>query len=332
MIHAAQLAVGGRLTRARAEQVFAADALMTETLADECLRHSRRLIDTGGCFDWGDHGEAWITEETPRTPSPMGVGHARQAAYLERRHSRDGLDVVRLSPGFVYGPGGLFASAFVDQARQNRLRCIGSGNNWWSCVHVDDLATAYVAAVTEAAPGSAYPVVDDEPVRLRELTDLTTDALGRERVGTVPPFLISLLLGRTLVSSLTTSFRMDGSRIREDLGWTPKYPPLPGRREQRDRPTRLKVALPARPASSGGSLGVADRRAYRARICCFRWRGAEMRIAIVTVLMSLVLLFLLAGFGPLHYVVIGGAVVVAFVIAKLEARSWQRIRERRQNA
>ena len=224
VVHAAQLAVPGRLTPARSRQLFDADALMTAALADACVEHGRRLVYTGGCFDWGDHGDAWIDERTPLTPSPMGVGHARQAGYLDRRHRSDGLDVVRLSPGFVYGPGGLFASAFVDQARAGRLRCIGRGRNWWSCVQVDDLAAAYLAAITRAPAGSSYAVVDDEPLRLRELTDLTTDALGTARVGTAPPALISLFLGRTLVSSLVTSFRIDGARIREDLGWTPAHP------------------------------------------------------------------------------------------------------------
>lgn len=223
-IHTAQLAVGGRLTPAKSRQIFAADALMTRTLADVCMAQSKRLLYTGGCFDWGDHGEEWVDEETPLTPSPMGEGHAAQAAYLDRRHAEDGLDVVRLSPGFVYGPGGLFASAFVDQARQGRLRCIGRGRNWWSCIHVDDLAAAYGIALTDAAPGSSYAVVDDEPLRLRELTDLTTRALDRPDVGTAPPWLISLFLGRTLVSSLTTSFRIRGDRIRHDLGWTPARP------------------------------------------------------------------------------------------------------------
>ena len=190
------------------------------------MAHGRRLVYTGGCFDWGDHGEDWITEDTPLTPSPMGVGHARQAHYLQQRHRDDGLDVVRLSPGFVYGPGGLFASAFVDQARRGRLRCIGRGTNWWSPVHVEDLADAYVAALTGAAPGAAYAVVDDEPLCLRELTDLVTDALRRKRVGTVPPLLIGALLGRTLVDSLVTSFRIDGRRIRDELGWKPARPRL----------------------------------------------------------------------------------------------------------
>ncbi len=224
VVHAAQLAVPGRLTPSRSQRLFDADALMTSSLADACVEHGRRLVYTGGCFDWGDHGEEWITEDTPLTPSPMGVGHARQAAYLDRRHHADGLDVVRLSPGFVYGPGGLFASAFVEQARKGRLRCIGRGRNWWSCVHVDDLATAYVAALTRAEPGRAYAVVDDEPLRLRELTDLTTDALGRPRVGAAPPSLLGLLLGRTLVASLVTSFRIDGASIRRELGWQPARP------------------------------------------------------------------------------------------------------------
>lgn len=226
VVHAAQLAGGSRVGRRRAKALFHADAVMTQTLADACIEHGKRLVYTGGCFDWGDHGEQWINERTPLTPSPMGVGHARQAERLDLLHRQRGLDVVRLSPGFIYGPGGLFARAFVEPARQGRLRCIGAGRNWWSCIQVDDLARAYLAALTHAAPGTAYAVVDDEPVRLRMVTDLVTDAVGRPRVGSVPPALIGLLLGRTLVASLTTSFRISNERIRNDLDWQPTSPGL----------------------------------------------------------------------------------------------------------
>lgn len=242
VVHAAQLAVAGRLTPRRAERLFAADALMTQALADACLTHGRRLVYTGGCFDWGDHGERWIDEDTPAIPSPMGVGHARQARHLQVRHDRDGLDVVRLAPGFVYGPGGLFVSAFVEQARRGRLRCIGAGTNWWSCVHVEDLGAAYLAALVGARPGAAYAVVDDEPLRLRELTDLTTDALGHPHVGTVPPALIGLILGRTLVDSLVTSFRIDGRRLRDELDWYPSRPRF------RDAVTDVVASCPATPS------------------------------------------------------------------------------------
>ncbi|MBC8092258.1 MAG: hypothetical protein H7Y15_10040, partial [Pseudonocardia sp.] len=160
----------------------------------------------------------------PLTPSPLGAGHAALAVELDRAHRDDGLDVVRLSPGFVYGPGGLFRSAFVDQAVKGRLRCIGPGHNYWSCIHVDDLAAGYAAALTGAAPGSSYAVVDDEPLTLREITDLVTVALGKGKVGTAPAAVLGLLLGRPLVQSLVTSFRIRNTRLRTDLGWTPTRP------------------------------------------------------------------------------------------------------------
>lgn len=43
-------------------------------------------------------------------------------------------------------------------------------------------------------------------------------------MGTAPPALISLILGRTLVASLTTSFRISGTRIRTELDWRPTRP------------------------------------------------------------------------------------------------------------
>src|SRR5215472_5926974 len=224
VVQAAQLATSGRVTRARAQAVFDAEHTMTAALAQACLEHGRRLLYTGGCFDWGDHGEEWITEDTALSPSPMGAGHAREAGLLQQLQSDGGLDVVRLNPGFVYGPGGLLRSAFVDQARKGRLRCIGPGSNWWSCVHVDDLGRAYAAALTSARPGAYYAVADEHPIRLRDLTDVVTDAMRLSRVGSGAPWLVGLFIGRPLVASLVTSFRVDASRVRDELGWHPAHP------------------------------------------------------------------------------------------------------------
>lgn len=223
VVQAAQLSTSGRVTRALAAEVFAAEHTMTTALAQACLENGRRLVYTGGCFDWGDCGEAWITEDTPLSPSPMGEGHAREARFLQRMHTDRGLDVVRLNPGFVYGAGGLLRSAFVEQASKGRLRCIGKGTNWWSCVHVDDLGRAYAAALTGARPGSHYAVADAAPIRLRDLTDVVTDAMNLPPAGSGPPWLVGLFIGRPLVASLVTSFRVDASRIRQDLGWQPAH-------------------------------------------------------------------------------------------------------------
>jgi len=122
VVQAAQLSTAGRVTRAKARAVFAAEHTMTSALAQACLDQHKRLVYTGGCFDWGDHGEELITEQTPLSPSPMGQGHAREAAALQRLHDEQGLDVVRLNPGFVYGPGGLLKTAFIDRPELVELR------------------------------------------------------------------------------------------------------------------------------------------------------------------------------------------------------------------
>jgi len=225
VVHAAQHAPGSkRLGRRAIGQIQTADAVMTEALGDACAEHGRRLVYTSGCFNYGDHGDRWIDEQTPFDPSPLGVGHAREVTALLRRHGADGLDVVIVAPGFVYGPGGLFKASFYDQLEQGRLRVIGRGDNYWSPVHVDDLAAAYVAALERGQAGETYNVVDDAPLRLRELVDRLTAALDRERVGNVNAVLIGALIGRPLVRSLVTSFRIRNAKAKRALGWVPRYP------------------------------------------------------------------------------------------------------------
>lgn len=223
VVHTAQLRVRGRLGARLLARMCAADRLMTGTLASACLAGGRRLVYTAGCFDYGDHGDEWIDETTPLTPSPLGRGKVSEVLELRRLHQL-GLDVVVISPGFVYGPGGTFKKAFYDQARKGRLRCIGEGANYWSCVHVDDLAASYVAALRRAAPGEELNVVDDAPLRLRELVDRIAAAMGRPRAGRLPPALARLAVGRAPVASLLTSYRVRNAMARERLGWAPRYP------------------------------------------------------------------------------------------------------------
>ena len=92
-----------------------------------------------------------------------------------------------LSPGFVYGPGGMFKQSFVDTLDKGQLRVIGRGHNYWSSIHVDDLAAAFALALERAPSGATYNVVDDAPLTLRELVDNLTDALGKNGWATSRP-------------------------------------------------------------------------------------------------------------------------------------------------
>jgi nucleoside-diphosphate-sugar epimerase len=244
VIHAAQIPTLGRFGNTRLDAVRAADRVMTRTLADVCIARKRRLVYTSGVFSYGDCRDAWVTEETPFNPSPLGVGHASEIVRLRELRAKQGLDFVVVSAGFVVGPGGLFKTSFYDQAKQRRLRVIGSGANYWSCVQVDDLAAAFAAALERAPAGAEYNVVDDTPLTLRDLVDEVTSAMKVERVGNIPAWLLGLIVGGPLVKSLVTSFRVRNAKARAELGWTPRF-------------SRVRDALPS--AIAGLSSGQKGR-------------------------------------------------------------------------
>ena len=88
---------------------------------------------------------------------------------------------------------------------------------------MDDLATAYTLAVESEAYGETYGVVDDQPLRLRELVDTFTDAMGKKHVGSMAPWLLKLIIGGPLVDSLVTSFRIKNEKAKRELSWQPRY-------------------------------------------------------------------------------------------------------------
>ncbi len=228
VIQAAQYGVQGRLTASKVQQINHADDLMTTAIAHACIAYDKKLIYTNGCFAYGDHGDEWITEETPMTPSAMGVGHVAVVKRLNELHAQQALKVIILTAGFVYGPGGMFKSSFYDTLLKGQLRVFGEGQNYWSPVHVEDLARAFVKVVESKEYGGNFNVVDDQPIRLRTLVDALTDAMGRERVGRIWPWLLGLMIGPPVVNSLTTSFRVRNDRAKRVLGWQPMYPTFQG--------------------------------------------------------------------------------------------------------
>ena len=222
-IHCAQLTVKGRYTKKAKRLINEADRIMTEVIAEECLQHEKSMIYTSGCFNYGDHGDDWITEATPANPSPLGEGHHAMVEYLMKLHRERGLNVTIITAGFVYGPGGLFKSSFYDTLKKGQLKVFGQGDNYWSPIEVNDLALAYALAAEGHFYGENFNIVDDHPLTLRKMVDTITETQGVKPVGNVPPWLIGLLIGPSLVKSLTCSFRVKNDKAKDTLNWQPKY-------------------------------------------------------------------------------------------------------------
>ena len=100
--------------------------------------------------------------------SPGVAAGARTYVELESTaFGESEIDCVAMRYGFFYGPGTWFTNAgdMGEQVRRQQVPIIGAGQGVASFVHIEDAASATVAAL-ECAPG-AYNIVDDNPNQQR---------------------------------------------------------------------------------------------------------------------------------------------------------------------
>ena len=211
VIHAAHEKLRGRWTRRRIAAVKHTDRIATRAIASACLAQGKRLIYTSGAMAHASHGDAWIDERTKLNPVLAAKGHAEMVEELTQAHRKEGLDAVIVTPGFVYGNGGLL-SEMVTLLHNRQYRIIDSGDNFWSFVHADDLGAGYVLALERGRAGSNYFFSDGTPLRRREAIDLITDELALDRVGHVPGWLVGMLYGFPMVEAVNASIRMRNDR------------------------------------------------------------------------------------------------------------------------
>ncbi|MPZ89542.1 MAG: NAD-dependent epimerase/dehydratase family protein, partial [Nitriliruptorales bacterium] len=139
------------------------------------------------------------------TPEPRARQTLAAIAHLERTVTEaTGIDGLALRYGLFYGPGtGMAAGGQLLELVANRkLPIVGGGTGIWSWVHVDDAATATVAAVERGAPG-VYNIVDDDPAPVSEWLPYLADAIGAMPPRKVPAWLVRPLLGAPGISAMT---------------------------------------------------------------------------------------------------------------------------------
>ncbi len=128
--------------------------------------------------------------------------------------------------GFIYGPGTAIApdGTMVEDLHRRRFPIVGGGGGVWSFIHVDDVASATVAALAlEGSEGHVYNVVDDDPSPVREWLPALASAAGAPRPWRVPTPIARLVGGSFGVSTMTKAQGASNALIKEELGWKPEH-------------------------------------------------------------------------------------------------------------
>jgi nucleoside-diphosphate-sugar epimerase len=171
----------------------------------------------------GEAGGALLTEDTPlRVETPYG----RSKQEGERIVLGSGLRAAVIRPSHVYGPGGWYADEMVTRlTAPGRFAVVGRGDNQWDVVHVDDVASAcLLAASDDAADGQVFHCADDTPTTYYGFLALTARELGLGPPRRIPAALARLHAGKHTVTAVTRSARSSNAKLKQTLGWTPRYP------------------------------------------------------------------------------------------------------------
>ena len=188
---------------------------------------ARRFVSQGAAYWYAPAGGQVKTEEAPLyldAPPPIGPAVQAIKEVEDAVLFADDIEGVILRYGMFYGPGTWYAKDgdVGRQVRKRRYPMIGKGEGTFSFIHVDDAATATVAALEGARPG-VYNVVDDDPARAAEWMPLYAEALGAKPPPRVPAILARLLAGEALVEWMLGLRGASGAKIKEETGWRPRY-------------------------------------------------------------------------------------------------------------
>src|SRR5262245_13998185 len=215
------------------DRSFAASNRLRTEGTDHLLAAAReagvqRFLAQSFCgWPYARAGGAVKTEADPLDPDPPKELARALAAirYLEgivtQSSSPEGI-VLRY--GAFYGDKtGLFDGPLLEQIRRRRAPVIGSGNGWWSFVHIEDAAQATALAIERGVGGAIYNIVDDEPAPVREWLPALAKLLSAKPPRHVPAWLARRIGGEHLVAMMTEGRAGSNAKAKAEFGWRPAH-------------------------------------------------------------------------------------------------------------
>jgi uncharacterized protein (TIGR01777 family) len=135
-----------------------------------------------------------------------------------------GVRVAIVRNGFVIGPDAKALGMLVLPFRLRLGGRLGSGRQWMSWVHVDDVVGIMQLAIDDPHASGPFNAVSPEPVREGDVADAIGAALGRRSWLPVPALPIRLALGEVSVLVLGSVRAVPARAV--ELGYTFRWTDL----------------------------------------------------------------------------------------------------------
>jgi hypothetical protein len=199
----------GRWSVARRRAIAASRVTSTMGIARAIAERANRprvLIVASAVGIYGDRGEEWLDET-----SPPGRGFLAELAVAweaaARPAAESGVRVVHSRFGLVLDPKGGALAPLVRLTRFGLGGPLGSGNQWWPWVTLDDAVRALAFALDHDSLDGPF-VLAAGVTRQRELAAALGRVLGRPAWLPAPAVALRLVLGAMADEMLLASQRV----------------------------------------------------------------------------------------------------------------------------
>ena len=224
VINLAGCTIARRWTRRYKQQIYHSRIETTRNvMAAMAGSPCQVLLSASAIGFYGHAGEAVLTESSPAGDDFL----ARLAIDWETAARADvpkAARVVQMRFGVVLGQDGGAVAQMVPVFRRGLGGPIGSGQQWFSWIHIDDLVAAVIFLFQQPDVDGPVNFTAPQPVRQGELARRLGRHMGRPAWVSTPAPILRLALGE-LAETLLASQRVVPERLL-NLGFTFRYPDI----------------------------------------------------------------------------------------------------------
>lgn len=176
----------------------------------------RSYIQQSITMAYPDHGEDWITEESPLDSSVGRAVIETPVITMEQMVRDTPLEKIKwcILRGGAFVGKDTFQEDEIERLRLGKKIVPCDGSNYVSLIHVSDMATAVLAAIENDSAGSVFNIVD-EPIRNGDYLDRLADSIGAPRPG------------RDNSAQCPPSWRCSNQAAKDRLRWQPVHNIIP---------------------------------------------------------------------------------------------------------
>jgi len=224
IVNLAGVPIFGRWTKSLKRRIYDSRILTTRTLVEALPGRSNAVLySTSAQGYYGFHGDEILTEkDAPGSDFLATVCRDWEAEALRAREK--GARVVLTRFGIVMGRRGGVLGLMAPLFRLFAGGPLGSGAQWFSWVHLEDLTAAYLHILERSDVEGPVNFTSPSPVTNRDFARALGRALRRPAFMPAPAFAVKLLLGE-FGETILKGQRVTPAVLTE-LGYAFKFPTI----------------------------------------------------------------------------------------------------------